>query len=334
MDTQQIEQKWELEKQSVALYLEIRKLPRLDELKGHAAGARNRVTEFIKKISPKQPSGYEVVELKDLKNIAEELTDQVEKVGEKKEELTKKLAKVDSELANIPKLASGDDLLKIQSKKNELSVEIESIKATINRLEVDLKRETNPGHPLLKLTSKKEALLADVALGKEVDDKLLKNIEDQISEEENKHSDQVDSSIETAHTVSGLRSKLNKLEKEFHIVEKLFLDVFRMFLLSELETEGHEYAALSKQISTSFMKIVSTIALLKELGGSAGGATFGWIKFEIPSFKLAACQKKGSGGHRAYMFDYDHADKKQAIKEVKNELAEQGYELPAKIACS
>ncbi len=326
MKLQQLDSKWKLESRIEEIQLKIGKLPNLDNLQLASVSRKAILEKYLNKKFTKNQHEVKPVNVKILEQEAEQAAKKVDEAEKNKQKLENELAGLKEQLVNLVFLVTKKEVIELQSKRAAIEKIVDKLRTTI-QIEEKKRDEIEPeaGKQLTLLSSKRDALLADIATGDSVDKAALQLIEEQIIEAEQKHSTLVDSAIEICRTINGLQAKLVKHENELSRVVKQHLEVFAVFIEQELESAGEEYVSQAKDLSAIFMKIASIGTILKECGLPSGAFCGHSWEFVIPKINHAACRpKEGS----AYLFKYQHADKKQALLSTKKALVEMGVDIP------
>lgn len=270
-------------------------------------------------------------EIEESSREAQEATEKATAAESGKNSLQARILLLEKELTEFRLSATPDDVIEVQSKKSEIENLIKKLRQTIQREEAnDYGLTITDTHPLSVLTAKKEALLADGAMGKEVDTKALSAIEKKLAHEEKLHSSQVDLAIKGSHVINGLKSKLAEYEQELLQVEKYHSELLTQLMLHRLEEYGQEYALFATDLSNVYTKIVALNSILKGYGISNRALSYPAGHFTIPELLLPPCQSAGEMKASGCFFSYNAANKQKALQLVLNDFSGIGIDIPLK----
>ncbi len=318
--------KRDLEKREAELRQELSNLPDLGIIKTAAASKRAEYNKYTGQ--DKTRAQAEPWELKILKKEAEGAEKKVADVEKQRHELTNELDGVIEHLASLSFKISKKNLLTLQENKCSIEKTIQRLRSTIKQVEEGgLAAPVGNDHPLAVLNAQKESLLADAAMGQQINEAELQAIEEQILEEEKQHSELVDGLIKKAQTVEGLKTKLAEQTEALQVAKEQHRDAFSIFIRQEIETAGQEYVTHAENLISVLLKILSMSDILKNLGlphAVTGGRLW---KMEIPKLNVAACNPTQQP---TCLFSFDHiGDKRQqASQDTKRGLEIMGINIP------
>ncbi len=225
-----------------------------------------------------------------------------------------------------------EDLHEIQSRICSVEESIEIIRLALKKEESGhVTFVPDPDHPLTILTNKKEALLADIALGVEVSEEDLRSINEAILEEEKIVSSLIDSSVEKSHTISGLKARLAHFQNELSQARRQHLEFFNIFMQQELEAACERYVTLADGIASQFMRIRSIDSILERCGLPRQLYSNGGKELMIPLLNVTICRHHRCFGDGKYHFREDYADDKSALQQANDKLKSAGIDVPQRI---
>lgn len=215
---------------------------------------------------------------------------------EKNESLRAELAELEKDLSGLSCDCSQKELLEIQEAAAAAQAETVKIKQAI----ADQKKliaQAAAGIPSIQhLLQRREDLLAQKAIGKQVDGDLA-TIEEQI-ERESKVVEEAESKAKSVasianQTIVGLTRSLENIEKEAaRLSEKILPNAFSGYLLSRAELVGAEYLRAAQELFGKYNQLIALGRLLKETA-PAGPENPGWDMYrniEVPIFPIKACK--------------------------------------------
>lgn len=326
MSVENFKIKRELEKREAELRQELSNLPDLGVLKMAASSKRARYNKYVKQ--DKTHKQAEPWELKILKKEAEGAEEEAAGVEKQRQELKGELEKIEEKMASLSFKISKKKLLILQSNKCSIEKTINRLCSTIEQLEEgELSAPVGSDHPLAVLNAQKESLLAEAAMGQQINEDELQAIEGQILDEEKQHSELVEGLIKKAQTVEGLKTKLAEQTEALQVAKEQHRDAFSIFIRQEIETAGQEYVTYTENLISTLMKILSMSEILKSLGLPHTVTGGGLYRMEIPKLNVAACNP---GQSPSCLFSFDHLQSKreQAAQDVKDDLGKMGIEIP------
>lgn len=333
MNMSLIEEKMELENEIKKAQMELSELGIISDLRETAGRARTEHNLILERA--KYFDGIFIVnkneEIEKLSKEADEAEKSAADAENKQQELKATIAELNGRLDNIQVTVLLGDVVAIQSRKTELEGLIKKLKETLqaeeqknNLLVID------DSHPLSVLTVKKEAMLADIALGKKNDTKSMESLCEEIANEEKKHSDLLALAIDTRLGINGLETKLAELEQELIQVEKYHSEMVMAFLGQEMVLSAQEYANLAMKLSTVFVKIATLESILDGYGSHIKALTGPATKFNIPELKLTVGQSVGAMKKTGCFFSYSAIDEQKELQVVLKNYAEKGIVIPLK----
>ncbi|MGD9950518.1 MAG: hypothetical protein AB7U29_18865 [Desulfobulbus sp.] len=263
------------------------------------------------------------------KQTAEKAAARVEAAKEQKEEIESKLKSLQAQLATMTQQISIEDLLQLGSSYKELSQKVEQLNGVIEEKEQLIAESKQAGtNSLPSLTKKKEDLLAAIACGESTDVAQLNTLSSEITKEEDRHDDHVNTLIAASQTISGLRRKKGQFENELAVAKQNYTDGLVEFIEQELEKAGGEYVQHGKATANAFSKVVALGAILEKCGSPK--AIFGPYtrRFKIPSFLLDTCMAQEAPGAPGFLFQRNGYETQGAIEAEMTRLSQLGIEIP------
>lgn len=208
---------------------------------------------------------------------------------DEKGKLEASMQQIRDELDGLTIFVSVADLAKMQKRKEALSAEIGRVEKIIEKeaCAIDV-FVADDNYPLTVLTRRKEVMLADRALGIEIDEKELDSIQEQIISEESAHAERLNRAAEINHLINGLRARKTALETELMSITACHREALNAFLSQELMKAGEEYYQRADSFFQTFCKIATIDKFLRDSGASMGSAVlpFSVSRFSIPALNL------------------------------------------------
>lgn len=209
----------------------------------------------------------------------------------KDQALRTELADLKAELKNIGRQAAAEDVLKHQAKVADIVFQISEFNRVIALEKDNLAQSNVDSKQLGFLHLKRSDLMADRALGKNVNQSSLDEIEAKISEEETRISQAkaVGSSAEII--IGGLKRKINDAEQILAPMKINLQTICCDYLIAEAEKTGAEFVELAAKLWEKHLRILA-LGKMIEQQPSANGISIAsgdcW-KFKIPAFNLKSC---------------------------------------------
>lgn len=148
---------------------------------------------------------------------------------------------------------------------------------------------------LSHLTSQRQELLADLAMGKATDDQVA-TMDREIAAQKtdsSKIASQAKTIIEAAEqAVAGLNRRLDSVRQEITALADVELNqrLVSAVLKYHAETLGEEYVKAAAQVNALYMRLMALHYLFQAQGHPTGFASHCAREFEIPSFNLESCK--------------------------------------------
>lgn len=176
------------------------------------------------------------------------------------------------------------DVLKYQEKVSQARKDVQEITSVINEKMMVIDKIKNTPSPLKELKEKKEDILAENALGKNLSSE-LEQVEQQINFE-TKEIEARNAEIKDAqNALPGLQRKLSTAETALNKLESQKNAVLLDYLLAESEQIGREYIDAASILVEKYQKLTALNSLMVQLGEKGiNGSIF--HDFSVPAFNL------------------------------------------------
>jgi len=218
-------------------------------------------------------------QLVDLEEVlsADEAT--MKKLGDEKNALQKTLSELHAEITEI-------DVLEYQQKVVDARKAVEDIMVIIENQTAQIEAARSAPSLLADLTERKEDILAEIALGKNLQKELGKITSD--IETEKKLLEAREKTIsEAGKSLPGLQRKLSAAKENLQNLENQKNEILLQYLRHEAEQIGQEYGEAALNLIDKYNRLVSLDALIIFQGGKTiSGGSF--HDFSIPAFHLSA----------------------------------------------
>ena len=242
----------------------------------------------------------------------------------KRQSLRERIADLEGRLKSIQIKADVKEIIEYQSRKSEIDGLIQKIRGTIEKEQQKIELAEDGDNDLLSaLTAKKEALLADAALGEKVSKKALESLTAQIADEEKRLSDLAASTIDIRRGINGLKAKLAELEQELVQVDKYHKELLIAFLGQEVHGAVQEYSSLAFRLSEAFVKVATLESILNGYGSPMKALSGDAYRFSIPALGFPHSQSVGKT-----LFSFVGTDKQKELQAVLKKYAEDGIVIP------
>lgn len=211
--------------------------------------------------------------------------------------------------------------LEFQAKAEEKRKKIAGLQQAIAAEEQKAQQAAAAVPDMGELTTRRETLLADIAIGKKNAVEELAAVEEAITDQrrqvEAAQSDAEQVKARVAATVAGLR---RKIEEEQKALDELGgLDLLPMYIMSSAETSAREYVKLAKRLVALFHEIAGLGELLKGCGqGHEIGTHYNAYDYRIPGFSLQACLADMKGSPYVLM-NFAHPKGPEGCREAQRE---------------
>jgi hypothetical protein len=333
MDHQRFEEKWGAEVELSTTKREVLFLiESIETLRSAAQKSKTAVKCFYSTsriIVNEQEEIQDPVEYKRLKKVAEQAEHNLAEAENKRLSLEGKVRELEQKLAGFAFNVSQKEIALLQSTKNTLADKIGTIKEVLSQKEEE--RATVFGEDathLPDLITRKEALLAEEALGKKITPGSIEAIDQQLISLEEKYAESSAEDIKLAHVISGLNTELSNLEEEFLFLNKQYSEAFFSFLRLEAEKIGRQYAKHAKGLTESYLKITAIERVMTAHGSVATFIGAGSGSLDIPGLNLPKCQGEKRFGERDYIFQSKTTSPQQEVEKLKQSMLEKGIEPP------
>lgn len=248
---------------------------------------------------------------------------------DKREKLKEKIADLESKLKTTQINVDVADIVEVQKRKSEIDGLILKIRKTIEAEELKIGCvEIDDTHPLRLLIAQRESILANIALGEKVSERIIESLADKIANEEKLYSDLVASATNIRHGINGLKAKLAELEQELSRVDRYHTEMVMAFLGQEIHIFGKEYSSLALKLSEVFVKIAALESILKGHGSPLKALP---VKFSIPALNFPQSQPVGEAEKTAdYLFRYTDIDMRKELQAILKTYEGKGIVVPVK----
>ena len=215
--------------------------------------------------------------VKTLHEALTESTDSIKKLREKKKCLQKDL----SELSCI---ITDNDVLEFQKKVAAARKTVKNITEIIESKNALINNEKSVISCIKELTIKKEDILAEIALGKNLQ-KDLEKISQKITEEEKLLTNREQTISEIKKAMPGLDRKLSIATNNLKKLENIRNEILINYLMGEAEEVGKEYGDAASILIDKYQRLAALDSLIIKQGGKTiSGSEF--HDFAIPAFHL------------------------------------------------
>ena len=215
--------------------------------------------------------------IKTLQETLTEATYSIDKLKEEKKQLQKYL----SELSCV---ITDNDVLEFQKKVAAAKKIIKNITEIIERKNELINNEKSVISCIKEFTIKKEDILADIALGKNLQNDLEK-ITQKIAEEEKLLDKREKTILEIKKSMPGLDRKLSIAINNLKNLESIRNEILINYLMREAEEAGKEYGDVASILIDKYLRLASLDSLIIQQGGKTiSGSDF--HDFAIPAFHL------------------------------------------------
>jgi DNA repair exonuclease SbcCD ATPase subunit len=202
-----------------------------------------------------------------------------EALGEEKNGLEKALSDFDAEMTET-------DVLEYQKKVVKARKAVEDIMTIIENQTSLIEAARNATSLTDDLKERKEDILAEIALGKDLT-KELEKITSDIETEMKRLAAQEKIISEAGKALPGLQRKLLIAKENLKKLENQKSEILLQYLRREAEQVGQEYGEAASILIDKYNRIVSLDLLMIQQGGKTIGGE-GFHDFTIPAFQLNA----------------------------------------------
>ena len=233
---------------------------------------------------------------------------------EKKTQLDDKMADLMGQLAALDPQVTVEDLLPLQATVNGLLQKLENMRALAAEEEkhVDAVGQVN-NSLLAELTNEKEGLLADIACGESDNHQRLKELDLEISQEEERRGNQSKELATSSQKIAGINRKIDQATGECTVAKRNLFDGLALFLEQELEKAGAAYVKQAGNLAGAYSKVIALSEILAQCG--APREVFGPYtrQFKVPSFLLDTCMAHEIKDHPGVLFRFDGSDIRSTV---------------------
>jgi DNA repair ATPase RecN len=279
------------------IHVEEQKLhPVRHEVRQEFKQTRDAFNQYLQRLKARFPKNKEYDEgdlenhereqLESYRNLLNSLPDSLsvveaamEALGEEKNALQKKLSECIAERTETDILEYHKELAEAQKAVEDIMVIIEKQTSQIE----DAHKVPSRGDDLKE---KKEDILAEIALGKNLT-KELEKITSDIETEKKLLATREKTISEAGKSMPGLQRKLLTAKENLKKIENQKNEILLQYLLREAEQVGQEYGEAASILIDKYNRLVSLDSLMIQLGRKTiGGERF--HDFTIPAFQLNA----------------------------------------------
>lgn len=228
-------------------------------------------------------------ELQQLANYKEEIIalqedlekeeSQMSALGEKKNALQKTLSELNGEMTET-------DVMEYQKKVAEARKAVEDIMVVIENQTLLIEAAHSAPSRVDDLKEKKEDILAEIALGKDLT-KELDKVSSDIETEKKLLTAREKTIAESGKSLPGLQRKLSLAKENLKKMEDQKSEIIIQYLRHEAEQVGLEYGEAAAILINKYNRLVSLDSLMVMQGGKTIGGG-GFHDFSIPAFHLRA----------------------------------------------
>lgn len=322
-----IDMKFELQAEIEKAQEELLSLPDVEELQREAQHKRgvHRVTVERSKL----PFGkFELnigEEVKSTGQEAEAAEAVAAEAADVEQKIRKKIDELKGRLEGLQIQAGLKDVVAVQSRMAGIQNLVERIKQTIEKSEQKLAGLDADSHqPMTVLMAQRDAMLADVALGKKVSGKDMLSISEKIAGEEKILADRAALAANIQNEINGLKAKQAELEQELRQADKYHSEMVVAFLGQEMELLAQDYADLARKLFDVFMTIAAMDSIVEGYGSSVKSIPGAAYRFTIPALNFPSCQPPGGGNRSGNLFSFAVDGRNAAKQDVVKGYAEKG----------
>lgn len=253
--------------------------------------ARAQYKNSLKKLYSKNYNENDLAphELQQLANYKEDIIalqedlekeeSQMSALGEKKNALQKTLSGLNGEMTET-------DVLEYQKTVAAARKAVEDIMMVIENQTSLIDTARSAPSRIDDLKEKKEDILAEIALGKDLI-KELDKITGEIETETKLLMTREKTILEAGKSLPGLQRKLSLAKENLNNLENQKNEIFIQYLTHEAEQLGKEYGAAALNLIDKYNRLISLDSLIIMQGGKTIGGG-GFHDFSIPAFHLSA----------------------------------------------
>lgn len=246
----------------------------------------------------------------EMKAKAEAMWEGVEAAGRAFEALNAELNDLESvQLPACQAATSVEEVVAFQTRGALLRKKIEDLEAAI-ALQENKVVEASSGVPdISRLITKRQSLLAEIAMGK-AEEAALTRFDADLEPEKAKAEEakrQADNIIAQAQqTTAGLRPLLEAAHQALAEHNDKRTTVLDQFLKSEAEQACAAYLEHAKHVIDELLRLVALDILILPYGQRF--LAYGWQDSYLPLFNLPPCRGMGANGDKSVLFKLQHSD--------------------------
>lgn len=327
-----IERREEIERKITSVCSSLSNMPPVQQLVIAAGEALSRVKSFDY-LNGRNKEAFsseaQKSEYHNLKKDAEEKRLSSIEARKTEESLRQELASLKEELASLDYFAKVNDLKKYYDQVAESKRLIEELNHAIAVEREKAALGNTESQVLVELLREKEDILADRAIGNDIDKKRLEILEKQIEEEASIVKEQRQAASQAESVISGLNRKLKEAEERLDSFQKTLETVCLYYLSHEAERNGHEYAELASKLMEKAQRIIAIGKMIEKhpeanrLNPIYSGHNEG---FRIPGFNLESCQGTDKDD-KWVLFKTDHQAIRREIESFHKDLQSVGVQI-------
>lgn len=245
------------------------------------------------------------------------------------EQLRQELASLKEELASLDYFAKVNDLKKYYDQVAEAKRLVEELNHAIAVEREKAALGNTESQVLAELLREKEDILADRAIGNDIDKKRLEILEKQIEEESSIVKEQRQAASQAESVISGLNRKLKEAEEQLDSFQKTLETVYLYYLTHEAERIGHEYAELASKLMEKAQGIIAIGKMIeKHPEANHSNPIYSGHNegFRIPCFNLDSCRGTDKDD-KWVLFRTDHQAISRGIESFHKDLRNAGVHI-------
>lgn len=204
---------------------------------------------------------------------------------------------------------SVEEVLAFQTRGALLRKKIEDLEAAIALQEKKVVEASSGVPDISRLITKRQSLLAEIAMGK-AEEAALTRFDADLEPEKAKTEEakrQADNIIAQAQqTSAGLRPLLEAAHQALAEHNDKRTTVLDQFLKSEAEQACAAYLEHAKHVIDELLRLVALDTLIRPYAKSF--LAYGWQDSYLPLFNLPPCRGMGANGDKSVLFKLQHSD--------------------------
>ncbi len=241
-------------------------------------------TRYSKNYDEGNLEAHERETLAEHKDIIMLLQESLSKAEADMNELAEKKNALQKTLNEFITEVTENDVLEYQQKVSEAQKEVDAITLIIQEKTDTINNTRNIPSRLNDLTTKKEDILAEIALGKNLQ-KELEDITREVEAEKKLLVKREQTITEIEKAMPGLNRKLSMAKESLQNLENQKNEILIQYLRYEAEQVGEEYGAAALNLIDKYNRLVSLDALIIFQSGETI-STGSFHDFSIPAFHL------------------------------------------------